>query len=1136
MKNLWFKFGSLLKKVWSSKQFRIMRLSIIIFMIGIIQVLATNTYSQTARLSLDLKDVTVKKVLEEIEDHSEFFFLYSSKLVDVERKISMKTKNKKINSILSDLFAEANVNFLVMDRQIILTPVQVSEKPIGDVPNRLAGKISASLESQQNVVTGKVTDPDGNPLPGVNILIKGTITGTITDTDGNYRLEIEDPDAVLAFSFIGYTTQEISVEGRSLIDATLAIDVLGLDEVVVVGYGTMKKSDLTGAVSNVDVEALSELPNVSVIQALQGNVAGLNIGITTSSGENPILSIRGQNTLSSLSSDNAPLIVVDGTIYRGDLIDLNTLDIKSVDILKDISSAAIYGSQSSNGVLLITTKKSGLHEKPIINYSGQFTLQVPTNNLEPMDRSEYEDFFLDCFWAQGSRLEPDYLQKNPDFKIQPFLGPEVSEAYDRGENNDWWNSLTGNGYINNHNISIRGRTSSLGYYVSAGMTDVKGFIVNDTYKKFNYRANINATINNYFNVGMESFLTSSDYSGVSPTVEEAFTMQPFAPIYDEYGDYSLTPQGWLNPHYKKQIDDSDKRLNLWAKIHADIKLPFLEGFNYRLNFSQNYRTSNHDNFNPWGANYRSDGYKNSYMYYDWALDNIFTYNKEINNTHKFNFTFVYGAENSQYSYTNIYSSHFDNNILGYNSLEAGNPILYSPNTGKEKETSLYMMGRLFYNLQDKYMLTGTIRRDGFSGFGSDLKLAVFPSVAVGWVVSEESFFKDRIEKFNYLKLRGSYGSAGRRGVGRYDTRAIVSTSPVIFGDGGEPIFAQWISKMANNELGWETTTGINVGADFGFFNSRLNGSFEYYNNNTKDILYNIQLPQITGFSSIATNIGEVHNHGIEFTVSGEIIKTSDFRWMASVNYSRNRNEIVSIIGPSNDQDLDGKEDDLVADGLFIGEPQNVNYDYEIIGMWQLADKEADIIPNGFAPGQYKIKDQNNDGEYSASDDRIILGYPDPGYRFGISNTLKYKNFTLYVFINSIQGGKNYYQKMVGPAWYWQVWVAVDDNNAPAGSWDYWMPENPNAKYRRLDVGSTLQGYGGPYEQRNFIRLQNVSLSYTFDKGIIEKWGVSNMKVFLSGKNLYTLTKWEGWDPEAGVGLAVGPPVLANYTLGLNVEF
>ena len=991
-------------------------------------------------------------------------------------------------------------------------------------------------------VTGTVSDENNEPLPGVNVLVKNTTLGTVTDVEGRYSLSVPNEDDILVFSSIGYTTQEVPVNGRTTVDVALAEDVQSLEEVVVVGYGQQKKSDLTGAVVRADIESFSQQPNVNILQSLQGTVPGLNVGTVTGAGESPVISIRGQNTLSGSAGDNEPLIVVDGIIYRGSLTDLNPNDIASVDVLKDASSAAIYGSQAANGVIIITTKRGSGSGKPVISYSGQYSLQVPSNTLEPMNGEEYADFLLDVFWLQ-SRLAPDYLTPNPDFSLSPvFKTQGITQGYEMGRDNDWWDLLTGNGYIQSHDVSIRGQSENMTYFISGGYTGQEGFVENDTYQRYNVRLNLGTNITDWLNMGVESFVSSSDYSGVSPDVSEAFHLQPYAPIYEENGEYVLEPENGLNPFLEMQIDDMDKRVNLFGNFHTDIKLPFLEGFNYRINYSHNYRTINQGNFNPWGANYTGLGSKDSRRYYDWTFDNIISYQKELNQHHRIDLTLLHGVEKRQFQSDSVSAQNFTNMVLGYNKLEAGDPTLFSVNTGAEEEASLYMMGRLFYSFKDKYLVTGTVRRDGFSGFGTKDKTGIFPSVALGWVVSEENFFKNTVGWFDYLKLRASYGTTARRGVSRYQTLAQVAIEPSrVFGDGGTTTIGQWINTLANNNLGWETTTGLNLGMDFEIIDSRIYGNFEYYNNNTSDILYNIQIPNITGFSTIATNIGEVHNHGIELSLTGQVVSTRDFRWQTTVNFSRNRNRIESILGVDNNGD--GKEDDIITNNLFIGEPQNVIYDYKITGMWQLADEEAEVIPDGFFPGTYKIADTNGDGEYSPLD-RQIVGYRDPAYRFSINNQLSYKNFSLNVFINSIQGGKDYYYGDGSPyadnLHYKQDQLSY--SNVPG--WDYWMPENPNAKYRRLDIPSNFAPR--PYDQRNFIRLQDVSLAYNFGPGFLEKLKLNTLKVYLSGKNLLTLTQWEGWDPEtgvdyegdpvSGVGIVAGIPVMRSYAIGLNVEF
>ncbi|MCG8311065.1 MAG: SusC/RagA family TonB-linked outer membrane protein [Cytophagales bacterium] len=1071
-------------------------------------------------IKLDLQDVELNETFRTIELQTDFKFAFDKQDIR-HKKFTISQRSISVADALMKISEETDLKFKQVNNNINVDKRKSFESE----------KIEIVI--QGITITGKVTSSEDNTgLPGVNVIVKGTTKGSVTDVEGNYAVEVVDENSVLVFSSVGYLTEEIVVANQATIDIVLSPDITALEEIVVVGYGTMKKSDLTGAVAKVETEPLRELPNVNVMSSLQGMIPGFNVGAVDNSGEEPNMSIRGQNTLSSSSDDNRPLFVVDGMIYRGSMVDLNTADIESVEALKDASAAAIYGSQSSNGVVLITTKKGGAIGKPIISYDGFYSIQVPSNKLQPFNGAELEDFTNDAYWID-SRIPPDYLDHDPDFTFAPRLkNNDVTEGYLNGLDNDWWGMLTGNGSINSHNLGIRGRSDAVGYFVSLGYLDQDGFLINDDYKRINTRVNLDAKIANWLTIGGETFMTNSDYSGVSPSVNQSFHMQPWAPVYDANGEYLLEPVVGLSPLLQIQQDDSDKRLNLFGKFYSDIKLPFLEGFNYRLNYSHNYRTTNQDRFNPWGANFTGSGYKNSYIFYDWILDNIISYKRTFNNDHKIDLTLLYGVEHREYSYTESSAQNFSKMTLGYNKLEAGDPTLNSINTGAEEEKSLYTMARLYYGFKSKYMITGTVRRDGFSGFGTEDKIGIFPSVGLAWVAGDEPFIADNLSFLDNLKIRASYGTTGRRGVGRYETLAKLSIGPSrVFGDGGTSTLGQWISTMANNELGWETTTGINLGLDFGIFGSRLYGNFEYYNNDTEDILYDIQLPNLTGFSTVPTNIGKVHNYGFEFSLTGLLIRKGDLRWDATFNYAQNRNRIESILGVDNDGD--GIEDDIITNQLFIGEPQNVVFDYKIIGMWQLADEEAGEIPNGFFPGNYKIEDTNDDGEYTP-DDRQILAYRDPAYRWSISTRLDYKNWGLYVFVNSIQGGRNYYYADGSPYTDGNQYKIDQLSYNNVSGWDYWMPENPDAKYRRLDIPS--QFHPSPYDQRSFVRLQDVSLSYKFNRELLDRWGIGNLKLYVSGKNLLTLTNWEGWDPETGVGIRAGVPVMTGYTFGLNLEF
>jgi len=1084
-----------------------MRLSVLFSVICSFHLLAGNSYSQNARLSLGLQQVTVDQVLSEIEQKSEFYFLYNHKLIDVERKVNTYADKQLIKDILDGLFANTNVDYVVIDRQIVLSPSEY-----------LAG---TKAKLQPLIITGTVTDENGEPLPGVSILIKGTTGGTVTNLEGVYTIEVNDRTTTLVFSYVGYITQEITVGDQTVINVTMAVDFLGLDEVVVIGYGTARKSDLTGAVTRANIEAFREQPNVSILQSLQGTIPGLNVGQVDRSGENPSLSIRGRTTI---SGEQRPLIVIDGVIFRGDLIDLNSTDIESIDILKDASSTAIYGSQATNGVILVTTK-SGFRGKPRISYSNQTTLSQPTKILEPLNMEGRLKRIYDADWRR-SRLGPDYLTPNPDWDYSiGFDYSEITDGYAKGVNTDWLDLLTQNSRMQNHSIDLTGGTEKMSYYTSFGFTDQKGWIINDDYQRYTLRINLDNKITDWATIGIQSFMTISDYSGYSPSVVDIYT-DPLAAPYDENGELVLYPNGnRLNPMFRETIDDLDKRLNLFGNVYAQIKVPFIEGLSLKITYNNNYIHNKDYRFNKYGYNLNGTGYKNHLLGNDWTLDNLINYERFFGENHKVNATVVYGRESRQFEETLASSSLFTNMKLGYYSLQSGDVIQQTTTTGGWEENSLYSMGRLFYSYSNKYLITGTLRRDGFSGFGENNKFGVFPSIAIAWIPTLESFFPE-VGWLNYLKLRFSYGTNGNRTVQRYGTLARVDQAyAYVYGDAGSPVLGQTISLLPNPDLQWETTTGSNYGIDYTFLNSRLFGNVDFYISRTNNLLYNINIPEMTGFSSINTNIGELKNHGLEMSLKTVNVRNQNWEWLTTLNFSFNRNEVVTILG--RDDDGDGKEDDLIASNIFIGEPLGLLYGYEVTGMYQIGDS----IPNGFYPGSYSLLDIDQDGNITPDKDRKILGYSDPAYSASIQNYLKYKKWTLNVLFITIQGGKNYYYEFAGPRhdykWSSSVLGATTKDNTPA--FDWWTPENPDAKYETLGTKQTLQGQVP--QQRSFVRLQDISLAYKFDT----KFGLAG-KVFLSGKNLITWTKWEGVDPETGVGFQPGFPVMKSYTIGFNVEF
>ncbi len=1083
----------------------IMKITTLIFFISLIQVSA-NSYSQVTRLNLRFQDETLESVFEKVEANSEFSIFYKNELIKSSKVVNGNYRDALIFEILDSVLANENLTYTVQDKIIIIVAKE-------------AGEVSAISAQQQRIISGVVRDNSGMPLPGVTVVVKGTTNGTITDANGSYSLGNVPSEASLVFSFVGMRMQEIALAGRSVINATLDEETFGIEEVVAIGYGTMRKSDLTGSVIRANIDKFRESPNVSLIQSLHGTVPGLNIGQVNTAGEEPTLSIRG---ITTISGNENPLIIVDGVIFRGSLIDINSKDVESVDVLKDASSTAIYGSQAANGVILITTKR-GLSGKTRVSYSGNISFSEPTNILEPVNREYRLKRIYDADWTR-SRLAPDYITPNPTWDIyQAFIDQRMVSGYNDGTDTDWYSLLTQNSHLQTHNVDLSGGKDGFSYYSSVGYTDQAGWLLKEGYKRYNARINIDNKVNDWLSIGLQSFLTTSDYSGVTPGPGSIY-MDPLYRAFDDSGDPILLYDGQrLNPLLGHLVDDLNKRMNLFGLATARIDFPFVNGLSYKFLTSANYIHNKHYYFSKYANNYQGLGYKDHGLTNEWTMDNQLSYIRNFNDLHRINATLVYGRERRDFESTYSRSSVFDNMILGYNSLQSGDIVQQSINTSAWEENSLYSMLRVFYGFKDKYLVTGTMRRDGFSGFGENHKFGLFPSAAFGWVPTMETFFPAN-RWINYLKIRTSYGKNGNRTIGRYETQARVEQEiSYVYGDGSSPVIGQWISKLANYDLKWETTTGLNIGADFRLLNNRLSGSFDYYNTITNDLLYNINLPVLTGFSSIAANIGEIKNHGSEINLTSVNLDRPNWNWQTTFSLSMNRNQVVSILGI--DDDGDGKEDDLIASNIFIGHPLGVLYGFEKIGMYQLGDN----IPNGFYPGTYILRDVNEDGKITPDADKKILGYSDPGSRISLQSSLNYKNWAFNIFINSVQGGKNYYYAFNGSnlsTWNGPLTKAFQNSS---GYFDYWTPENPNAKHEQLGTRPNYEVFLP--EQRNFVRLQDVSFSYKFKTN-----SDIDGKIFLSGKNLYTWTKWEGWDPETGIGLRSGRPVMKTYSLGIEVAF
>lgn len=1115
-----------------SKMLKIMKVTTLLFFLALLHVSA-NSFSQT-RLNLKFEKETLEGVFSKIEANTDYSIFYKNDLVQNSKEITGEYKDASVNEILDQILKASNLSYTIKGKLIMIVPISEPAKGNND-------------QQQQKSVTGKVTDSTGGPLPGVSVVVKGTTTGTITDFDGNYTLANVPTAGTLVFSFVGMKSQEVAVGGKTTINVTLADETIGIEEVVAIGYGVQKKSDLTGSVDRVSVGEKAAQSNTNLLQALSGASAGVNIQGTGLSGAEPNLSIRGQT---SLSASDRPLIVRDGIIYNGDIADINISDVESVDILKDASSAAVYGSRSANGVMLITTKK-GKSEKPSVSFSMSYGLQDMTNNpMRVMNGNEYAIRNVDYYYQQdlykwyktnptsatGKPVRPDITDKN--VVAARLRTQEEKDNYLAGNEIDWVDEVTRVAPIQNYNLSFSGKTQKSSYFVSGSYANEKGIQLNDQFSRITLNSNVESKVTDWFTLGIITSYSYRDYSGIEASLASARTASPLAnnkigsPDYDMY----LTGETYMRyPLNNLYVQNSDIRNNLFLVGNGKITVPWVKGLTYELNYSNNFSTTRNMIFypvkTPEGAGNKGQAVRNPSEERNSIVNNIVTYLKTVGD-HQINATLLFSRENRHAQSESINAQGFDNPVLGYNNVGLGTVITATSNAWEEN--SLSYMARANYSYKNRYMLTGTIRRDGFSGFGANNKFANFPSLSLGWVASEEPILKNVLESI-YLKVRTSYGKNGNQGIGRYSSFSRMATDYYVYGPSSA--IAVYPNTIGNASLGWEATSSFNLGLDYAFLDHRISGSIDVYKSKTTNVLVQRALPPASGYSSIWANIGGIANKGIELQLNTVNIK-GKLNWKSHFTFSLNRDKITKLYGGDNDQD--------VGNSWFVGEPISAIYDYKMAGgVWTEQELYSGKILSGWYPGQFKYVDQNKDGVISATYDRTIVGYKTPNYRFSINNEFSYKSFTFSFLINSIQGGNGYYiadnSAVVNVPW------RSDDVYRINGSAvrQYWTPDNGVTNATGVYNAPAVQS--GIYESRSFVRLQDVSLNYNFSPKLLKSLKIENCSFFVSGKNLYTWTKWSGWDPEIGTTNANltgdattartdNSPMTRNITTGFRLTF
>lgn len=1124
---------------------KIMKIRVFLLFIALSHVCAGNLYSQQTKINLSLKNVSIEKILDLIEETG-YSFLYTDKKIDVNRRIDIQANDVK--EALKVMFEGTNVQYSIKGKHIVLST-----------------KSNATETSKEKMkVTGTVIDEKGEPIIAATVIEKGTMNGTITNLDGFFSLEVSE-DAILQLTNIGYLAQEINVSNQTTLAITLHEDLQLLEEFVVIGYGTAKRRDLTGSISSIKADKMETEAPREITDLMRGAAAGLNVGVSAAAKGSLTPSIRGQNTLTAGAD---PTLVVDGVIYYGSLSDLNTNDVESIDVLKDASSAAVYGSQAANGVIVITTKKGKgkAGGAPVITVNANVGMVCSANQMEVLDgegflkyRQDYNiinagkdylakfpEMYTDPLKLEGLGVDPldwyNYNQKDPVLSVTQqqlteewlsrlgLFAPEISN-YMAGIETDWSKLVLHTGLQQDYTIGVSNNTEKVTYRWSLGYVDREGIRVGDRYTNMRTRLNLDSKITNFLTIGMNTNFAVRDESFQAVDWESMVENSPYGA--NTIGDPTSPYQYYIvgdnmtkNPLYARQFRDKDDKYyslnsNLYAKIHLPLDIEYQLNFTPYLQWHHDYYHQSAESLvdKEGGTSYRTNDHK-----YHWTVDNILRWKGEFNKKHNIEVTLLANAEKREtWSTTANAKNYQPSDVLGYHNINAG--LVPTVSSNDTYWTADALMARLFYSFKKKYMLTTSIRRDGFSAFGAKNKRASFPSVALGYVFTSEDFMQSTSNWLSYGKLRFSWGQNGNRDIGQYaalsnmkdDNTAVIDAS-------GNPYTAvyMYVSTMSNSRMKWERTESYNLGLDFSLFNDIVSGTVDLYKGTTKDLLVHRKLPSISGFSGVTANLGELQNKGLEITVNANILKTKDVEWSATSIFSTNSRKILSLYGDMEDiLDAEGnvigqKESDDLTNEWFIGQDPNRIWSYERLGVWQLGEEEEAKV-YGNKPGDFKYKDQNGDGILN-SDDKVFQGYTTPRYRISLRNDFKFlKDF---VFSFNLYSYLGYYGAFNTAANY--------NSGAPYKFSFYdmprWTEDNPTNDYAR--IGSTNKGTN--WVNKSFVRLDNISLSYNVPKGILQKVSVQNMRLSFAVRNVAVWSPhWNFWDPENG---SISP---RTFNLGVN---
>lgn len=1002
--------------------------------------------------------------------------------------------------------------------------------------------LSAQLNDKIIMLKGQVTTSSGEPIIGANIVENKTNKGVITDIEGHYELKVNEKSNI-TISYIGYISQTFKAISIPLI-VKLEEDSKQLQEIIVVGYGSQKKSDLTGGIVAVGAEKLNLVTTNNLMDKLTGQIPGLSITtINAQPGQDQTLRIRGNN---SLTASNSPLIVLDGIPYSGSLSDIDPEIVESLSVLKDASSAAIYGSRGANGVILIQTKK-GKIGKATVTYKGQIGVAETERRLNMMKGEEYIRYLQDFYYMKNNT---PYAELTPD----KVLGADEYANYTAGNEIDWQDIMFRKALVTSHQISISGGTEKTTYMASISHLLENGVMKNTGMSRTNVALNIIQNLNDWLKIGINMQAIQKDFGGFSPNLEAGLKMSPYGTYEDKEGSLVNYPMSrntlFSNPMADTNATNDKVHRNIFISSFAEIQFP-IKGLSFRTNLGYNYRNKFEGTY--YGRNTLTgkivDGSASitNNQYYDYTWENVLKFEKKIG-FHQFDVTSLFSVQKTSTQEAKQSAESFVSDDSGYNNMNAGEKNITVKSSLTETALLSYML-RLNYNYKGKYLLTLTTRSDGYSAFGKNNKYAFFPSAALAWNLSAEDFMENTHEWLDMLKLRTSYGSNGNQAINAYQTLDRLSSANYIWGDGGTTVNATFLptNGVGNPNLKWETTNTLNIGVDFGFFNGFLTGNIDFYISKTKDLLMNRSVPYMNGYRSIMDNIGQTKNVGIEVALTSNNISNNNFSWRTTYNFSLNRDEITKLTG-------DAKQD--LTNSWFVGRPTRVYYDYNVIGTWQNDDprwyeksiqnnsgvvtgkkwgywnENGKEIQAGAKPGSAKLEDVNQDGIIDANDKKII-GSKLPNFLLSMSNNFTLKDFYASFVLNGLFGQWKQMHDQNFDRW-------IPGFNYLSGM-SYWTENNPtNTMTSPAYVPFSKHSF---YKKVNYIQIKNVTVGYILPKKVINTIGLSAARIDISINNLCTFSNIKNAlnydnvktnDDEKG--LIVGYPTARSYMFGLNITF